>query len=353
MEINLNDRENDELLEFLSKNFSFSGKREFYEHFLCKTSLEIETELLKSGDEIICRLIEDGISPPFELLTSSQVDEVVNFFKGQKCLPGHVADATKTKGEMGLDEAFSLSNFATYPMEQILNAPYLLKIGTSEEFLNRAKSYLGPSPVFYEMLLFWAKLGDKIAPTNQAFHRDEDDFKFLSLFVFLTDVDGDEDGPHGYLKGSHNSKKIEEYFNTVISKRNYSKIDKLFFGIIAYFKGIEQGYKYRHYGNSFFSTLSFSEFVNSHKLHPTYDKILSELAVKVFGKRGTGFYADPGGYHKGTMPKSKPRLIFSARFASSGGCASRFKSMAKINFESSGVNKDDLDQEVFRLLLQK
>lgn len=203
------------------------------------------------------------------------------------------------------------------------------------------------------MSLFWAKSGDIIGPTNQVFHRDEDDFKFLSLFVYLTDVDGDEDGPHGYLKGTHNSKKMEEYFNTVISKRNYSKIDKFLFGIIAYFKGIEQGYKYRDYGNSFFSTLSFREFVNSHKLHPAYDKILSDLAVKVFGKRGTGFYADPGGYHKGTMPKSKPRLIFCARFAGSGVCVSRFKSMVKINFESSGVNKDDLDQEVFRLLLQK
>ena len=122
----------------------------------------------------------------------------------------------------------------------------------------------------------------------------------------------------------------------------------MLFGITAFVEGVFRGYKYLGYGNNFLPKISFHEFVNSHKLHPVYDKVMSDLDIKIFGERGTGFFADVGGFHKGVMPKSKPRLVFSARFAVTDACVSRLRGM---NFELSGIKKEELDQDVFKYLV--
>lgn len=347
METYLNNPEHAELLKFLLPKLDFSAQREMYERFLFKSSKEREAELLKKENTIIHRLFEDGITAPMDFLTGLQVDEITNYFKGKQCLPYHVSTPNQTKGEMSLSEALDSSNFATYPITDIINAPYLLKIATSKEFLDVANKYLCPNPLLYSIGLFWAGSGANINPINQAFHRDYDDFKFLSLFVYLTDIDNYDDGPHIYLKKTHSPERIEEYFNTL----NYSKLDRVLLGITSYIYGITSGYKYLGYGNSFFPKVTLAEFNDSHKLHPAYEKIMKDLAVKIFAKRGKGFYADVGGFHKGVIPKSKPRLIFWARFGVSDGYTN-FQNMGEVNFKSLGVNKEELDPDAYRLLLQ-
>ncbi len=348
MEINLNNPEHQELLKFLRPILSFSAKREMHKRFLCKDSPAVDLEQLKAENKAVYGLVKDGISEPVRMLTSSEVDEVLEYFNTQKCIPGHVVESTGVNEGMSLNEALSCSNFASYSLEQVINAPHLLKAALSKEFLNVARLYLGPDPIFYSLGLFWAGPGTNINPINQAFHRDEDDYKFISLFVYLTDIDVDDDGPHIYLKGTHDSQKMEEYF----SKTNCSKLDRLLLGFSSYLKGVIQNYQYLGYGNSFFPKINFHEFVMSHKLHPAYEKILRDLAIKVFAKRGEGFYADVGGYHKGEIPKSKPRLLFWARYGVSEACSTNLQNIDDIDFDSHGIKKEDLDQDVFRFLFK-
>lgn len=64
-----------------------------------------------------------------------------------------------------------------------------------------AKDYLGCEPVLGAVAAFWT------SPENESsynvWHRDRDDFRFLKVFIYITDVDEDS-GPHQFIKGSHN-----------------------------------------------------------------------------------------------------------------------------------------------------
>jgi hypothetical protein len=54
-----------------------------------------------------------------------------------------------------------------------------------------------------------------------------------------------DDGSHIYLKGTHNSKKMKEYFDDFILKRGeYSRVDKVLMGIKVYLKARKDGYRY-------------------------------------------------------------------------------------------------------------
>jgi hypothetical protein len=74
-------------------------------------------------------------------------------------------------------------------------APHLFERGL--EMTDLASEYLGRDPaVAYSANAFWTRPGS--APLRddiQSFHVDTDDTRFLAMFVYLTDVLTDEDGP--------------------------------------------------------------------------------------------------------------------------------------------------------------
>lgn len=61
-----------------------------------------------------------------------------------------------------------------------------------------AAAFLGRDPpVAYSSNFFWTRPGPAaIRGDIQAFHRDQDDAKFVGMFVYLSDVFADEHGPH-------------------------------------------------------------------------------------------------------------------------------------------------------------
>ncbi len=74
-------------------------------------------------------------------------------------------------------------------------APHLLE--RAMELTDVAASYLGRDPpVSYSANVFWTRPGPgEVRKDIQAFHRDADDDRFLAMFVYLTDVVRDDDGP--------------------------------------------------------------------------------------------------------------------------------------------------------------
>jgi len=103
---------------------------------------------------------------------------------------------------------------------------------------------------------------EKIA-NAQAFHFDSDFSSFLKLYIYLTDVD-DHSGPHIYIRGTHLKK------------------DK------------------------------------NHLLHrPYFDKeIVKNYSdfFKVQGKKGSFFFEDAYGLHKGEPPTKKPRILLNIHY---------------------------------------
>lgn len=75
-------------------------------------------------------------------------------------------------------------------------APHWMERGL--ELTDLASAYLGRDPaVAYSSNFFWTRPG--AAPVRddiQAFHKDADDERFLGMFIYLSDVYSDEQGPH-------------------------------------------------------------------------------------------------------------------------------------------------------------
>jgi hypothetical protein len=93
-----------------------------------------------------------------------------------------------------------------------------------------ARQYLGAEPILWLTLLRWSfPLSDNRAgfspttykdPTEyyiHAFHYDFIDFKSLTLFVFLTDIDADS-GAHIVVEGTHNRKSFKDLNNIYLDE---------------------------------------------------------------------------------------------------------------------------------------
>lgn len=137
-----------------------------------------------------------------------------------------------------------------------------------------AGKYLGSIPTFVGANLWWtfpvdASDADRAAHAHM-FHRDVDDFRFFKYFFYITDVKADE-GAHVCIPGTiRNPPQIRRGDNWNIRRYTDEEIE---------------GY----YGK---------------------DKIL-----EITGKAGTGFAEDTLCIHKGSTPKSEPRLLLQLQFA--------------------------------------
>lgn len=103
---------------------------------------------------------------------------------------------------------------------------------------------------------------EKIA-NAQAFHYDSDFSSFLKLYIYLTDVD-DHSGPHIYIRGTH----LKKDKNHILHRPYFDK-------------EIVKDY------NDFF---------------------------KVKGKKGSFFFEDAYGLHKGESPSKKPRILLNIHY---------------------------------------
>jgi len=85
----------------------------------------------------------------------------------------------------------------------VLKAPRLLEALNDPALIDLIEQYLGCVPTLYSLNAWWTFPADKPEMTNvQFFHRDTDDWRFLTLFLYLTDV-GPDGGPHEAIPGSH------------------------------------------------------------------------------------------------------------------------------------------------------
>ena len=128
-----------------------------------------------------------------------------------------------------------------------------------------ADAYLGADAIIANSQI-WATFPDneeEFYNPDFGFHYDLDDYRFLKLFIYLTDVDLNS-GPHYIIRQSHKMNAWFRFFNRRLSEKSAER----------YQKNIEV----------------------------------------MLGKKGEGFFEDTLCYHKGSRP-TKPRLIFQLEFA--------------------------------------
>ena len=175
----------------------------------------------------------------------------------------------------GRHQKFDLANIpknvklGRHTIKDNLLCPNIIELITNEKLTKVASSYLGCPATLSLVLPMWSFPQDVSEPINmQLFHRDADDYKFVKFFVLLSDVELGE-GEQVYVKRSH----IED------------NLPKDMLEIVRY--SDEQVFKY------------FSH----------------ELAKTISGESGTSWFADTYGIHRGTVPRTKPRLILQLQYS--------------------------------------
>ncbi len=154
-----------------------------------------------------------------------------------------------------------------------LDNPFI-KANLNEHLLGVAASYLDLMPRFraFSLRLTLVSPPGSKEYFSQRWHRDNEDKRLCKVFIYLTDVLEDADGPFKYIKGSH----AKGEWGNVYPARPPSSVYPDLGGV---------------------------------------EKIIPESATQTcFGKAGTVIIADTGGLHKGGYSTSQPRFMYTGTF---------------------------------------
>lgn len=162
-------------------------------------------EIKKGEQEILNDLKNDGFSDLGLILTSGQIDAIIAKLNTIEC-----CDTSKQDHPVvDLKNPPKDAQLAHYTREDLASFPEVVKIANDSKILNVVSKYLGVKPTISNVNCWWSFGDRESAKEAQFYHRDMDDYKFVKLFFYLTDVT-EESGPHIYVKGSHKSNKLTE-----------------------------------------------------------------------------------------------------------------------------------------------
>lgn len=206
---------------------------------------------------VASQLHEQGIAMLPGFVSEDKANSIMNYLRDRDVL---LSDGRR----MPFAALPPAARTADYPLQILIENPDILSVVNAAPVMRIATDYLGCKPTLSSLGAHWAFPGTEPAVASQYFHRDLDDWRFLKLFVYLTDVDHGS-GPHIYVMQSHRtagSFRARPYSQSMIDS---------------------------HYGR--------------------------DKAHTVLGPRGTAFVADSYGIHAGMVPTRAPRLVLQAQYS--------------------------------------
>jgi hypothetical protein len=217
----------------------------------------LDNDGLSRDTPVLAQLDQDGLVVLEPLLAPDEIDAMVAYFLRQDLVGSHGEATALAQLPEGTSEA-------AYPLDVVLACPGMLDVLNTPQVLQIASAYLGCKPTLSSVGVRWSFPRGRYRTKTQEYHRDLDDWRFLKLFIYLTDVD-EECGPHSYVRGSH----------------------KTGFGLRAhrYDRGDIEG----RYG--------------------------TQALITVLGAGGTSFIADTLGIHCGLTPTERPRLVLQMQYS--------------------------------------
>jgi len=191
------------------------------------------------------------------LIDPKWLAEMKAYFAAQVCSDPYRSHLGTFKGP---DQVPAGTHVAFYSNEVVVRAPHALEIANNPKVLGIVAKALGAKPTISSMNTWWSvPAGDGTAQHAEKFHRDVDDWKFIKLFCYLTDVD-EGAGPHIFVRTSHR-------LNRLGAIRRYSEEE-----VFAAFG--------------------------------------ADNVMRFIGPAGTSFLENTYGMHRGLPPTDKPRLVF-------------------------------------------
>ncbi|MCD6067573.1 MAG: hypothetical protein K0S33_2399 [Bacteroidetes bacterium] len=224
-----------------------------------------------SGDfhSINNTLGKDGYIDLHRKVSPELVKKLTNF-----ALRTETTTAPKYDKKMVYDPAHPVSEIYRFDMQDLVNNPDIQALIMDPVLINIARQYLGCEPIFDFPAMWWSTsfLKEASSEAAQLYHFDLDRFKWLKIFIYLTDVNEDN-GPHRLIRGSH----LPDAKPTELLKRGYARIPD-------------------------------EDIAQYHK---------KEDFIVIHGEAGAVFAEDTKCWHKGTPLRSGHRLVLEFEYTSS------------------------------------
>jgi hypothetical protein len=255
------------------------SERRYREFFLQRRVVDLSEREARS-DQIAARLPQSGCELTGELAATSadlkrngfamiadlvdpgQVAEMRAYFETETCSDPYRPERGRFVAPKTIPAGTHVAFFDT---EQVARAPHAIRIANDPRLLAVVSDVLKAKPTIGALTAWWtAPAGDGSAEHAERFHRDVDDWRFIKLFLYLTDVD-ESAGPHVFVKGSH-------AVNAMTEIRRYDDAD------------VEQRFG-------------------------------KDNIVRFTGSAGTAFLENTSGMHRGLPSTWKPRLIFQVLYS--------------------------------------
>lgn len=210
-------------------------------------------------DASLLDLCRTGYAPLGNLLDPGQCGEIRAFLDDKLLF-----DRDRLRDGFPLAQAPAGVRVADYHLRDVVACPHILALANSPPLLGLAARYMGCKPTISALGLRWSFPLPGESSALQVFHRDSEDWRYLKVLVYLTDVD-DDAGPHVYLHGSHLTQAPVRL-----------------------------------------------KFYSDREITEAYG---ADMLLTAIGQRGFCFAVDTAGIHKGTAPARQPRLMLQIQYS--------------------------------------
>lgn len=187
---------------YFQRNFQNPAQRKKISDWLAKSRPHAETLDHTAAKEGADRLRDSGLHHLGQLLSQQQCDELITYFN--TCKVNDPYDASAPKFSPLSENRPKGAHIAHHNAHDIVNAPYLMDIANNPKVLDVVADFLGCKPTIGYIATWWSYPTGEGPKQAENFHRDVDDWRFVKLFLYLTEVE-QESGPHKYVL--HSSSK--------------------------------------------------------------------------------------------------------------------------------------------------
>ena len=225
-------------------------------------------------------------------ISAAQCREVVSYFEEKSCHAAHVP-AYGDGIARTVAEVSRASTYGSYSLADSLRAPHVAEIALHPAVIALASAYLGCLPSLYSINTFWTFPVGR-AGLSHEFHRDEDDYRFMVVFIYWTPVETGE-GELYFIEGTHDPEAVAQRLREAgrlarqVSWRPFVRIrtaDDL--------RRLNGG--------------------NGYGYDALYARLFGAQVRRVDGPAGTAIAADTFALHRGTPPRSRARLVTWLRY---------------------------------------
>ncbi|ESY95532.1 hypothetical protein NKI77_13760 [Mesorhizobium opportunistum] len=233
--------------------------------------------------DVVDALRMDGLFPGL-VLPTMVAEDVAAFARCTPCFGNFDRRLEFMPAEHVEAEArFGRPLLSGHYFERILGCNSAVAIQNDPLLMDIAAHYLGGQATLITTRVWWsfptgqASDADKNQASLGKYHFDLDDWRMLKFFFYLVPVD-EGTGPHVYVRGSHDRRALKHQLTLVVG----------------------------------------------HPAQEILDVYGKQSPVTLTGEAGFGFVEDPFGFHMGTVPAHRPRLMMEVGFGVSPPSRRRF-----------------------------